>query len=132
MIKIPATPAGLGAVEELADRRYAPTDPLAPAFRVIADHLRAATFLMTDGVVPSNEGRGYVLRRIIRRAIRHGHKLGMKDPFFYRLVQPLETEMGGAYPELGERRELIERVLAQFAALSTVVIRRLPGAVVAI
>jgi alanyl-tRNA synthetase len=83
------------------------------SLRVIADHIRACAFLVADGVVPSNEGRGYVLRRIARRAIRHGHKLGMKDPFFHRLVLPLEKEMGAAYPELGERRELIERVLAQ-------------------
>ncbi len=83
------------------------------SLRVIADHIRACAFLGADGVVPSNEGRGYVLRRIVRRAIRHGHKLGMKDPFFHRLVLPLEKEMGAAYPELGERRELIERVLAQ-------------------
>ena len=83
------------------------------SLRVIADHIRACAFLVADGVVPSNEGRGYVLRRIVRRAIRHGHKLGMKDPFFHRLVLPLEKEMGAAYPELGERRELIERVLAQ-------------------
>jgi len=83
------------------------------SLRVVADHIRSCAFLVADGVVPSNEGRGYVLRRIIRRAIRHGHKLGTKDPFFHRLVQPLEGEMGGAYPELVERRELIERVLAQ-------------------
>ena len=83
------------------------------SLRVIADHIRACAFLVADGVVPSNEGRGYVLRRIVRRAIRHGHKLGMKDPFFHRLVLPLDKEMGAAYPELGERRELIERVLAQ-------------------
>jgi alanyl-tRNA synthetase len=83
------------------------------SLRVIADHIRACAFLVVDGVVPSNEGRGYVLRRIVRRAIRHGHKLGMKEPFFHRLVQPLNKEMGAAYPELGERRELVERVLAQ-------------------
>ena len=83
------------------------------SLRVIADHIRSCAFLVTDGVVPSNEGRGYVLRRIVRRAIRHGHKLGMKDPFFHRLVLPLEKEMGAAYPELAERRELVERVLAQ-------------------
>jgi alanyl-tRNA synthetase len=83
------------------------------SLRVIADHIRSCAFLVADGVVPSNEGRGYVLRRIVRRAIRHGHKLGMKEPFFHRLVQPLNKEMGAAYPELGERRELVERVLAQ-------------------
>ncbi len=83
------------------------------SLRVIADHIRSCAFLVVDGVVPSNEGRGYVLRRIIRRAIRHGHRLGMKDPFFHRLVAPLDKEMGAAYPELSERRELVERVLAQ-------------------
>jgi len=83
------------------------------SLRVIADHIRSCAFLVTDGVVPSNEGRGYVLRRIVRRAIRHGHKLGVKDPFFHKLVLPLEKEMGSAYPELAERRELVERVLAQ-------------------
>ena len=83
------------------------------SLRVIADHIRSCAFLVADGVVPSNEGRGYVLRRIIRRAIRHGHRLGVKDPFFHRLVQPLEGQMGDAYPELGERRAFIERVLAQ-------------------
>ena len=83
------------------------------SLRVIADHIRSCAFLVVDGVVPSNEGRGYVLRRIIRRAIRHGHRLGMKDPFFHRLVTPLDKEMGAAYPELSERCELVERVLAQ-------------------
>jgi alanyl-tRNA synthetase len=83
------------------------------SLRVIADHIRSSAFLVVDGVVPDREGRGYVLRRIIRRAIRHGHKLGVTEPFFHRLVAPLEKEMGLAYPELGERRELVERVLEQ-------------------
>ena len=83
------------------------------SLRVIADHIRSCAFLVIDGVVPSNEGRGYVLRRIVRRAIRHGHKLGMKESFFHRLVLPLEKEMGAAYPELVERRALVEQVLAQ-------------------
>ena len=81
------------------------------SLRVVADHIRAAAFLICDGVMPSNEGRGYVLRRIARRAIRHGHRLGMSDPFFYRLVAPLESEMGEAYPELRSRREIVERTL---------------------
>jgi len=70
------------------------------SLRVIADHIRACTFLIIDGVTPSNEGRGYVLRRIIRRAIRHGYKLGIKDAFFYKLVATLVQEMGSAFPEL--------------------------------
>ena len=83
------------------------------SLRVIADHIRASTFLIVDGVLPSNEGRGYVLRRIIRRAIRHGYKLGIQQPFFYKLVRPLEQEMGVAYPELTRGRAHAERVLKQ-------------------
>src|SRR5579862_5366524 len=83
------------------------------SLRVIADHIRACTFLIVDGVTPSNEGRGYVLRRIIRRAIRHGYKLGIQEPFFYKLVPVLEKEMGAAYPELVRGRSLAERVLKQ-------------------
>ncbi|MBX5461694.1 MAG: alanine--tRNA ligase [Steroidobacteraceae bacterium] len=83
------------------------------SLRVIADHIRACTFLVLDGVVPSNEGRGYVLRRIIRRAIRHGYKLGIQEPFFYKLVSALEKEMGAAYPELTTGRAQAERVLKQ-------------------
>jgi len=84
-----------------------------PSLRVISDHIRACAFLIADGVLPSNEGRGYVLRRIIRRAIRHGYKLGQQEPFFYTLVAPLDAEMGEAYPELSKARERIERVLLQ-------------------
>ncbi|MFZ0550450.1 MAG: alanine--tRNA ligase [Steroidobacteraceae bacterium] len=83
------------------------------SLRVIADHIRACTFLIVDGVLPSNEGRGYVLRRIIRRAVRHGYKLGLEEPFFYKLVPVLEREMSAAYPELSRGRELAERVLKQ-------------------
>ncbi len=79
--------------------------------RVVADHIRSCSFLLADGVVPSNEGRGYVLRRIIRRAIRHGNKLGLKEPFFYKLVEVLEQEMGDIYPELSKTRSNIERML---------------------
>jgi alanyl-tRNA synthetase len=81
------------------------------SLRVIADHIRACAFLVVDGVIPSNEGRGYVLRRIVRRAIRHGYKLGIKDVFFWKLVGPLCEEMGAAYPELSKAREQVERVL---------------------
>ena len=83
------------------------------SLRVIADHIRSCAFLIVDGVLPSNEGRGYVLRRIVRRAIRHGHRLGMREPFFHRLVADLEAEMGEAYPELAERRAVVERILRQ-------------------
>jgi alanyl-tRNA synthetase len=83
------------------------------SLRVIADHIRACSFLIADGVLPSNEGRGYVLRRIIRRAIRHGYKLGVEEPFFYKLVKSLEQAMGVAYPELGKRRSHVEKVLRQ-------------------
>ena len=79
--------------------------------KVIADHIRSCAFLAADGVVPSNEGRGYVMRRIIRRAIRHGYKLGQNNPFFHKLVAPLVVEMGEAYPELSKAQAVVERVL---------------------
>ncbi|MEA2092977.1 MAG: alanine--tRNA ligase [Pseudomonadota bacterium] len=81
------------------------------SLKVIADHIRSCAFLVVDGVLPSNEGRGYVLRRIIRRAIRHGYQLGTTQPFFYQLVAPLCKEMGTAYPELAENRQHVERIL---------------------
>ncbi len=81
------------------------------SLRVIADHIRACSFLIVDGVLPSNEGRGSVLRRIIRRALRHGYKLGVRDLFFYRMVGALVDVMGAAYPELVEKREFVERAL---------------------
>jgi len=83
------------------------------SLKVIADHIRSCAFLIADGVVPSNEGRGYVLRRIIRRAIRHGHKLGMGKPFFHKLVAALQKEMGEAYPVLTKNQDMITRVLLQ-------------------
>ena len=83
------------------------------SLRVIADHIRSCSFLVSDGVVPSNEGRGYVLRRIIRRAIRHGNQLGQKQPFFHKLVKALAEVMGDAYPELYKNQAQIERVLLQ-------------------
>ncbi len=86
-------------------------DKTASSLKVIADHIRACAFLIVDGVLPGNEGRGYVLRRIVRRAIRHGYKLGVTDTFFYRAVAPLCEVMGDAYPELREAREHVERIL---------------------
>ncbi|BAO44851.1 alanine--tRNA ligase [Thiolapillus brandeum] len=86
-------------------------DPESKSLRVIADHIRSCAFLIVDGVTPSNEGRGYVLRRIIRRAIRHGYQLGQKQPFFYKLVDALCEQMGDAYPELVKARETVKRVL---------------------
>ncbi|AFO91237.1 alanine--tRNA ligase [Phaeobacter inhibens] len=81
--------------------------------RVIADHLRSTSFLMADGVMPSNDGRGYVLRRIMRRAMRHAHLLGAKDPVMHRLVPALVQQMGAAYPELGRAQPMIEETLHQ-------------------
>ena len=86
-------------------------DTSTPSLRVIADHIRSCSFMITDGVIPSNEGRGYVLRRIIRRAARHGNKLGITEPFFYKLVKPLVDNMGTAYPELSNAQTRIEKVL---------------------
>ncbi|MGI4814221.1 MAG: alanine--tRNA ligase [Janthinobacterium lividum] len=83
------------------------------SLKVIADHIRACSFLIVDGVIPGNEGRGYVLRRIVRRAIRHGYKLGRRQPFFYRLVHDLALEMGAAYPELVEAESRVAQVLQQ-------------------
>jgi alanyl-tRNA synthetase len=94
--------AARAAVEAAAGG--AAVDPESPSLKVIADHIRACAFTVADGVVPGNEGRGYVLRRIARRAIRHGYKLGARRPFFHTLVAPLAAEMGEAYPEL--RREM--------------------------
>lgn len=89
------------------------------SLKVIADHIRAVSFLIADGVTPSNEGRGYVLRRIIRRAVRHGNKLGADSEFFYKMVAPLVAEMGTAYPELKDKQSVIENAIqkeeAQFA-----------------
>ena len=89
------------------------TDRSSPSLRVIADHIRACGFLIVDGVLPSNEGRGYVLRRIIRRAIRHGYKLGQTQPFFHKLVGALVRAMGGAYPELVAGADHVRRVLLE-------------------
>jgi alanyl-tRNA synthetase len=84
-----------------------------PSLNVIADHIRACSFLVVDGVIPGNEGRGYVLRRIVRRAIRHGYKLGQKQPFFFRMVEDLDRAMGEAYPELRKAKSRVADVLQQ-------------------
>ncbi len=96
-----------------AARETGAQDLDSPSLRVIADHIRACAFLIVDGVIPGNEGRGYVLRRIVRRALRHGYKLGRREPFFHRLVGDLDRSMGAAYPELRAARERVEQVLAQ-------------------
>ncbi len=122
------------------------TDLANQSLRVIADHIRSCAFLVVDGVLPSNDGRGYVLRRIIRRALRHGHQLGTTEAFFYRLVKPLVEVMGDAYPELARQRVQVEKVLKaeeqQFAktlekgmgvletALATVQGSQIPGDVI--
>ena len=93
--------AAITATADLADN----------SLRVIADHIRSCSFLIVDGVLPSNEGRGYVLRRIIRRAVRHGYQLGVKQLFFYRLVATLAAEMGSAFPELLQQQAHVERIL---------------------
>src|SRR5205823_7870311 len=96
-----------------AVRETGAKDFLSPSLRVIADHIRACAFLIVDGVIPSSDGRGYVLRRIIRRAIRHGYQLGQKKPFFHRLVADLDHAMGDAYPELRQERSRVAEVLLQ-------------------
>jgi alanyl-tRNA synthetase len=99
------------AAAEFTSTAAGAPDLASPSLRVIADHIRACSFLISDGVVPSNEGRGYVLRRIVRRAVRHGYKLGQSQPFFYKLVPVLARVMGNAYPELPQRADPIARVL---------------------
>ncbi|MFK3738429.1 alanine--tRNA ligase [Massilia sp. TN1-12] len=94
-----------------AARETGATDLNNNSLKVIADHIRAASFLIVDGIIPSSEGHGYVLRRIIRRALRHGHKLGQTKPFFYKLVEDLDIEMGSAYPELHEAKERVMQTL---------------------
>jgi alanyl-tRNA synthetase len=99
------------ALIKAAARETGCTDLHSPSLRVIADHLRATSFLVADGVIPSNEGRGYVQRRIIRRAIRHGYKLGRKTPFFHKLVPDLVKLMGEAYPNLAQNAQRVAEVL---------------------
>ncbi|MDK6077628.1 alanine--tRNA ligase [Massilia varians] len=99
------------ALIKAAARETGATDLENNSLKVIADHIRAASFLIVDGIIPSSEGHGYVLRRIIRRALRHGHKLGQTKPFFHKLVADLDIEMGEAYPELREAKERVAQVL---------------------
>lgn len=98
-------------LKAVARETGAPFSMEEPSLKVIADHIRSCSFLIADGVLPANEGRGYVLRRIIRRAVRHGYKLGQSKPFFHKLVADLVKEMGGAYPELKEKQAQIEEAL---------------------
>ncbi len=99
------------ALVKAAARETATSDPAHNSLKVIADHIRACSFLIVDGVIPGNEGRGYVLRRIVRRAIRHGYKLGVRQPFFYKLVPDLVAQMGAAYPELAQAQGRVADVL---------------------
>ncbi len=96
-----------------AARETKTTDLTSPSLKVLADHIRACSFLIADGVIPGNEGRGYVLRRIIRRAIRHGYKLGVRSAFFHKIVPDLIAEMGSAYPELVSNQARITDILRQ-------------------
>ena len=103
----------LQALVKAAARETSDVDMNSPSLRVLADHIRACSFLIADGVIPGNEGRGYVLRRIIRRAIRHGYKLGARAAFFHRMVPDLVAEMGAAYPELVSGEKRVSEVLKQ-------------------
>ncbi|MGE4532082.1 MAG: alanine--tRNA ligase, partial [Acidithiobacillus sp.] len=101
----------IAAAAQLAGKRYGQDGATDTSLRVLSDQIRACSFLITDGVLPANEGRGYVLRRIIRRAVRHGRKLGIENVFFYKLVTPLVQEMGSAFPELARAQSEVERAL---------------------
>ena len=98
------------AIVNLSDKKLNITQN-DPSVRVIADHIRSTAFMIADGVMPSNEGRGYVLRRIIRRAIRHGHKLGIDKVFFYRLAPILALQTSDVYPELKKNLAIVEKTL---------------------
>ncbi len=121
----------LARIGELSGVRYGTAQETDISMRVVADHIRATTFLIGDGVIPSNEFRGYVLRKIMRRAMRHGKHLGMTEPFLHRLVDVLVREMGDAYPELRPNREMIQKtILAEehrFEAVLTEGLPRLEG-----
>src|SRR5688572_29991391 len=117
----------LGRIGEITGHRYGSTGDHDIAMRVVADHSRATTFLIADGVMPANEGRGYVLRKIMRRAMRHGRHLGTTEPLLHRMVAVLAAEMGDAYPELGRNRELIEKtILAEEKRFEAVLTDGLP------
>ena len=125
----------LAAIADRAGRRYGASlaDPSDISMRVVADHTRAMTFLIADGVVPSNEWRGYVLRKIMRRAMRHGKKLGLTEPFLHTLVDVLAREMGAAYPELKRNRDSVVQVVKseeeRFDAVLTAGLPRLEAAI---
>jgi alanyl-tRNA synthetase len=117
----------LQRVGELADVKYGTNERTDISMRVVADHIRSTTFLIADGVVPSNEWRGYVLRKIMRRAMRHGKHLGITEAFMHRLVAVLDREMGDAYPEVRRNREMIEKtILAEEHRFEAVLTEGLP------
>jgi alanyl-tRNA synthetase len=118
----------LAAIGELSHHRYSGSmSPTDVSMRVVADHIRATTFLIADGVIPSNEFRGYVLRKIMRRAMRHGKHLGFTEPFLHRLVRVLDHEMGDAYPEVRRNREMVEKtILAEEHRFEAVLTEGLP------
>src|SRR6266540_2834714 len=119
----------LSQIGRLVERSYggAVSDPYDISMRVVADHIRATTFLIADGVIPSNEWRGYVLRKIMRRAMRHGKHLGFTEPFMHKLVAVLDREMGDAYPEIRRNREMIEKtILAEENRFDAVLTEGLP------
>ena len=117
----------LKRIGELSGMQYGAKPEQDVSMRVVADHARATTFLIADGVMPSNEWRGYVLRKIMRRAMRHGKLLGMAEPFLHALVAVLAREMGDAYPELRLNREMIEStILAEEHRFDTVLTDGLP------
>ncbi|MGI6357406.1 MAG: alanine--tRNA ligase [Bacillota bacterium] len=101
----------MAELEQRTGLRYGEDEPHTMAFRVIADHLRGVTFAIADGAMPQNEGRGYVIRRLLRRAVRFGKTLGFDQPFLYQLVPLVVAQMGDAYPELGEKQEFVQRVM---------------------
>src|SRR3954464_1082852 len=118
----------LKEIGRLSKHTYAGSmSPADVSLRVVADHIRATTFLIADGVIPSNEWRGYVLRKIMRRAMRHGKHLGFTPPFMHTLVGGLDKEMGVAYPEIRRGRDTIEKtILAEENRFETVLTEGLP------